>query len=84
MPTQLSLWYVKSADASVEIDSIFTRDKRIESEKILAEIKVPYQINLYGAVSHGFAVKGDLSIKEVKFATDRAFEQAVTWFKYWI
>jgi dienelactone hydrolase len=71
-------------DGFVEIDSIFTVDKRIESENILAEIKVPYQINLYGAVSHGFAVKGNMTIKAVKFANDRAFEQAVTWFNYWI
>ena len=69
---------------SIEIDTIFTSEKRSESEKILADLKAPYQINLYGAVSHGFALRGDLSIKEVKFVTDRAFEQAVTWFKYWL
>jgi hypothetical protein len=69
---------------SIEIDTIFTSEKRSESEKILADLKAPYQINLYGAVSHGFALRGDLSIKEVKFATDRVFEQAVTWFKYWL
>lgn len=69
---------------AAEIDTIFTSEKRSESEKILADLKAPYQINLYGAVSHGFALRGDLSIKEVKFAMDRAFEQAVTWFKYWL
>ena len=74
-------WY---ANNSIEIDKIFTAEKRAESEKILADLKVPYQINLYGAVEHGFALRGDLAIKEVKFATDRAFEQAVTWFKFWM
>jgi dienelactone hydrolase len=72
------------ANTSLEIDNIFTPENRFESEKILADVKVPYQINLYGSVSHGFALRGDLSIKEVKFATDRAFEQAVTWFKHWL
>ncbi|KAE9374664.1 dienelactone hydrolase family protein [Stipitochalara longipes BDJ] len=70
--------------AASEIDTIFTNEKRHESENILADLKIPYQINLYGAVAHGFALRGDLSVKEVKFATDRAFEQAVTWFKYWL
>lgn len=71
--------------SNIEIDTIFTPEKRSESEKILTNLKVvPYQINLYGAVEHGFALRGDLSIKEVKFATDRAFEQAVSWFKFWL
>jgi dienelactone hydrolase len=83
-PFDHRLHYRNWTDRSEEIDNIFTRDKRSQSEQILAEIKVPYQINLYGSVSHGFAVKGDLSIKDVKFATDQAFEQAVTWFKHWI
>lgn len=69
---------------TVEIDTIFTNEKRHESEKILADLKIPYQINLYGGVAHGFALRGDLSVKEVKFATDRAFEQAIAWFKYWL
>jgi dienelactone hydrolase len=72
------------ANTSVEVDNIFTAELRSKSEKILADLKAPYQINLYGGVEHGFAVRGDLTIKEVKFATDRAFEQAVTWFKYWL
>ena len=70
--------------AAAEVDTIFTPEKRSESEKILAGLKVPYQITLYGAVSHGFALKGDLAIQEVRFATDAAFEQALTWFKYWL
>lgn len=50
----------------------------------MAKIQVPYQIFLYGAVSHGFAVRGDLSDKKVKFATDQAFEQAANWFTAWL
>jgi len=70
--------------AASEIDEIFTQELRFESEKILAGLHVPYQINLYGAVAHGFAVRGDLSNKKVKFATDQAFEQAVSWFEAWL
>ncbi len=67
-----------------EIDEIFTKEHRFESEKILADLQVPYQINLYGAVAHGFALRGDLNDKKVKFATDQAFEQAVAWFNTWL
>jgi dienelactone hydrolase len=66
----------------LEIDSIFTAENRAESEKILSNLHIPWQINLYGGVQHGFAVKGDLTKKEVQFATDQAFDQAVTWFRY--
>jgi hypothetical protein len=59
-------------------------EKRVESEKILSDLKVPYQINLYGTVEHGFALRGDSAIKEVKFATDRALEQAAIWFRFWM
>jgi dienelactone hydrolase len=69
---------------NLEIDSIFTREKRMESEKILAELGIGWQISLYGGVEHGFAVKGDLTKKHIKFATDQAFEQAIAWFKFWL
>jgi len=68
--------------AAAEIDNIFTPENRVESEGILAKVGLPWQINLYSGVAHGFAVKGDLSKKEVQFATTQAFEQAVAWFKY--
>jgi dienelactone hydrolase len=58
--------------------------KIVETEKNLSDFKVPYQINIYGAVEHSFALRGDSAIKEVKFATDQAFEQVVMWFKFWM
>jgi hypothetical protein len=41
---------------------------------------IPYQITLYSSVEHGFAVRGDISKKEVKYAKEAAFVQAVAWF----
>lgn len=70
--------------AAAETDTIFTPELRHESEKILAKLGVPYQLNLYGSVTHGFAVRADLSISKVRFAADQAFEQAVTWFDTWL
>jgi hypothetical protein len=42
----------------------------------------PYQINLFGGVAHGFAVRGDLSKPQNKYAKELAFVQAVAWFNY--
>ena len=50
------------------------------STVILQEGGYPYQINLYGGVSHGFAVRCDLSKKVEKYAKEQAFLQAVSWF----
>ncbi|TVY56797.1 Hydrolase tropI [Lachnellula cervina] len=39
--------------AAAETDTIFPAEKRHESEGILKEISLPYQVNLYGGVAHG-------------------------------
>lgn len=63
-----------------ETDNIFPTEKRRESEDILVGIKATYQINLFSGVEHGFAVRGDISKKHIKFAKEQAFFQAVAWF----
>ena len=64
-----------------ETDGAFPSDKRHTTEAILQEIKVPYQINLYSGVVHGFAVRGDLSKRVGMYAKEQAFLQAVFWFQ---
>lgn len=66
--------------AAAETDEIFPAEKRHKSEEILKDIKVPYQINLYSGVSHGFSVRCDPKVKLEKFAKEAAFLQAVAWF----
>ncbi|KAL8864038.1 MAG: hypothetical protein Q9198_010138, partial [Flavoplaca austrocitrina] len=51
------------------------------SEELLKEVGQPYQINLYSGVEHGFAVRGDPKKREVNFAKESAFLQAVAWFE---
>lgn len=65
---------------TTEIDSIFTTQLRHESEETLKKTGQPWQINLFSGVSHGFAVRADLSVKHNKFAKEQAFVQAVAWF----
>ncbi|KAF2445688.1 alpha/beta-hydrolase [Karstenula rhodostoma CBS 690.94] len=66
--------------AAAETDQIFPAEKRRESEDILQKMNVPYQMNLFSGVEHGFAVRTDLSKKPAKFAQEQAFLQAVAWF----
>jgi dienelactone hydrolase len=63
-----------------EIDQIFTTELRHKSEDILIKTGHPWQINLFGGVSHGFAVRGDPNNQTQKFAKEQAFCQAVGWF----
>ncbi|KAF7560367.1 hypothetical protein G7046_g3783 [Stylonectria norvegica] len=67
--------------AAAETDDIFPTEKRHESEQILRKTGLPYQINLFSGVEHGFAVRGDIKVKVQKFAKEQAFSQAVAWFE---
>ncbi|KAL7781883.1 dienelactone hydrolase [Trichoderma afarasin] len=66
--------------AAAEIDPVFPMEKRHKSEEILIKTKQPYQINLFSSVTHGFAVRCDLSVQTQRFAKEQAFLQAVSWF----
>ncbi|KAK4067233.1 uncharacterized protein Triagg1_7676 [Trichoderma aggressivum f. europaeum] len=66
--------------AAAEIDRVFPMEKRHKSEEILIKTKQPYQINLFSSVTHGFAVRGDLSVQIQRFAKEQAFLQAISWF----
>ncbi|KAI7079816.1 hypothetical protein KC352_g41652, partial [Hortaea werneckii] len=66
--------------AAAETDAIFPAEKRRESEDILKDMDLPYQMSLYSDVEHGFAVRADLSNKRAKFAKEAAFLQHVQWF----
>ncbi|KAF2877779.1 dienelactone hydrolase [Massariosphaeria phaeospora] len=70
--------------AAAETDHIFPADKRHESEEILQKHTVPYQMTLFSDVSHGFAVRSDISKPREKFAKEQAFIQAVNWFEEYL
>ena len=66
--------------AAAETDEIFPTEKRRASEDILFKMDIPWQINLYSDVEHGFAVRAELTQPRVKWAKEQAFYQAVQWF----
>ena len=45
---------------------------------------MPFQINLFSDVEHGFAVRCDLSQRRQRFAKENAFGQAVAWFDEYV
>lgn len=68
--------------AAAEFDDIFPTENRHRSEQILIKADVPWQISVFGAVSHGFAVRGDITDKRLRFAMEAAFAQAAQWFRF--
>ncbi|KAL2204833.1 alpha/beta-hydrolase [Sarocladium strictum] len=70
--------------AAAETDPLFPAEKRHASERILAESSQPYQVTLYSGVSHGFAVRGDITNRRQVFAKKQAFSQAVVWFNEYL
>jgi hypothetical protein len=54
-----------------ETDAIFPTEKRRESEDILFGLDIPWQINLYSDVQHGFSVRGDLNDTKAKWAKEQ-------------
>lgn len=59
---------------------MFTESDLQRAQEILSKLAVPWQISLYGAVSHGFAIRGDKNVNIERFAMEAAFAQAYTWF----
>ncbi|GFF60224.1 protein AIM2 [Aspergillus udagawae] len=68
--------------SAAEHDSIFTMANRHSSEETLIGTGQEFQINLFSGVSHGFAIRGDLSQPRVWFSKERAFVQAVALFNH--
>ena len=55
-------------------------EKRYESEAILRELDVAWQICLYSDVEHSFAVRGNPEARRQVWAKEQALHQALMWF----
>lgn len=62
------------------LDDLMPADLRAHLEALLLNISSPYQVNLYGGVPHGFAVRINATDPVQLFAKETAFIQAVRWF----
>jgi len=66
--------------AGAETDGAYTDELKKQTEVLLKEIKATYFTTLASGVSHGFAVKGDITDPVVKFAKEKALRDTVEWF----
>ncbi|KAH3681683.1 hypothetical protein WICPIJ_007352 [Wickerhamomyces pijperi] len=72
--------------SAAEVDSIFTRELRYQTEEKLVEIGADFQIDLFaakGKITHGFAVRGDISDKDIKHAKEQAFQDQLAYFEHY-
>ncbi|ODQ65187.1 dienelactone hydrolase family protein [Nadsonia fulvescens var. elongata DSM 6958] len=66
--------------SGAETDEIYTEELRAETEKVLAEKKKVYLLARFSNTSHGFAVRGDTSVPDVKWAKEKTFYDMAGWF----
>ncbi|KAF8471263.1 dienelactone hydrolase family-domain-containing protein [Kalaharituber pfeilii] len=70
--------------AAAEIDNIFSKDFRRQTEDKLSEVNAKFQLFLYGNVEHGFTTRGDDTNPDVRLQAQVAFSQAASWFKEYV
>ncbi|KAH8594416.1 hypothetical protein B0O99DRAFT_672863 [Bisporella sp. PMI_857] len=69
---------------AAERDEILPKEKRRRMEDLLEERGATWVSTVFGGTEHGFAVRGDLEVKEVRMAKESAFMGAVKWFREWL
>lgn len=76
---------VPSSWACAQDDFTFGPQIRDKTEAYFASLKPPqnldYEFKVHKGTAHGFAARPNLSLPEVKEGYEKAFEQAVEWFK---
>ncbi|KAH6722856.1 hypothetical protein BKA61DRAFT_585387 [Leptodontidium sp. MPI-SDFR-AT-0119] len=74
----------KLAMYAAEKDDILPPEKRRQTEDVLTSVGATWMSTVFSGTEHGFSVRGDLSIKEVRMAKEGAFKGAVEWFDVWL
>jgi dienelactone hydrolase len=69
---------------AAETDDILPPEKRRATEDLLTKVGATWMSTVFSGTEHGFSVRGDLTVKEVKIAKERAFQGAAEWFKDWL
>lgn len=68
---------------SCEVDPQYPQEKQAIGDEVLGDGKMEtetYKRVYYAGCKHGFAVRGDISIPEVKVGKEGAFKETVQWF----
>lgn len=66
--------------SAAEVDHTFSMEVRHAAEKALTAKNARFQLDIFSGVSHGFAVRGDMSDPAVKYAKEKVIADQLTWF----
>ncbi|PMD35785.1 hypothetical protein L207DRAFT_434762 [Hyaloscypha variabilis F] len=69
---------------AAETDDILPPEKRRQTEDVLTKTGATWASTVFSGTTHGFSVRGDMSVKEVRLAKESAFTGAVSWFEAWL
>jgi dienelactone hydrolase len=69
---------------AAETDDILPPEKRRMTEDVLTKSGATWMSTVFSGTEHGFSVRGDLTVKEIRLAKESAFKGAVSWFKDWL
>jgi len=67
-----------------EIDHTFPPEGRHKAEEILTKNKRPYHFQLFSGVAHGFAIRGDMSDENQRWAKETAAWSILAWWDRWL
>ncbi|SGZ54711.1 CIC11C00000001292 [Sungouiella intermedia] len=70
--------------SAAENDNAFARQDRVEAEIALHENGIKYQITVFSGVSHGYAVRGDMSDLSVKYAKEKTLMDQISWINHFL
>jgi len=66
------------------VDHTFDSQSRRRAVDILQEIKVPYQVQLFYGVEHGFALRGNMDNIYERYVKEQSLEGIIKWFDFWL
>lgn len=68
--------------SAAETDVVFTMENRYATGQKLREIGATYIINLFSGVYHGFAIRGNLSSPDLRFAMNKTISDQIYLFDH--
>eukprot|EP01117_Protostelium_nocturnum_P020105 TRINITY_DN8898_c0_g1_i1.p1 TRINITY_DN8898_c0_g1~~TRINITY_DN8898_c0_g1_i1.p1 ORF type:complete len:272 (+),score=102.07 TRINITY_DN8898_c0_g1_i1:55-870(+) len=81
VPDELAEVTKPLAFAAGDIDDMFNAEAAQKTREVLEKKGVVHEVKIYPKQVHGFAVRGDLSQREIKEGKEAATHQTINWFK---
>lgn len=68
--------------STAAVDNNFPQDLRTKTEDKLRENGIRYQIDVFSDVEHGYACRGDIKVKAVRYAKEKTLYDQVCWLNH--